>query len=71
MSTADLVGTVAQEHGVSRAQVALAWLLHRSPVILPIPGTSSLSHLDENVAAASLHLSPDDLRRLEGVRRDD
>jgi aryl-alcohol dehydrogenase-like predicted oxidoreductase len=39
------------------AQLALAWLLHRSPVMLPIPGTASVSHLEENIAAARIHLS--------------
>jgi aryl-alcohol dehydrogenase-like predicted oxidoreductase len=46
------------------AQVALAWLLHRSPVVCPIPATSSLAHLEENVAAADLHLSEADLTEL-------
>jgi aryl-alcohol dehydrogenase-like predicted oxidoreductase len=45
----------------SPSQVALAWLLARSPVMLPIPGTSSVAHLEENIAAADLHLSEDDL----------
>jgi pyridoxine 4-dehydrogenase len=48
----------AQQHGATISQLALAWLLHRSPVILPIPGTSSVDHLDENVGAASLQLTP-------------
>jgi pyridoxine 4-dehydrogenase len=48
---------VAATRGVTQAQVALAWLLRRSPVMLPIPGTSSLEHLEENVAAASLELT--------------
>ncbi|MFI6316484.1 aldo/keto reductase [Nonomuraea sp. NPDC050556] len=48
---------VAARLGVSRTQVALAWLLHRSPVMLPIPGTSSRVHLEENVAAAEIDLS--------------
>ncbi|MFF2847921.1 aldo/keto reductase [Streptomyces sp. NPDC058001] len=47
----------AKEHGVSPSQLALAWLLHRSPVMLPIPGTSSVSHLEENTAAALVTLS--------------
>lgn len=55
---------VAQRHSASPAQVALAWLLHRSPVILPIPGTSSLLHLEENVASAALRLSSEDLELL-------
>jgi aryl-alcohol dehydrogenase-like predicted oxidoreductase len=52
---------VARARGVSVNQVALAYQLHRSPVIAPIPGTSSVAHLEENVAAASLALSDDDL----------
>lgn len=48
----------------SPAQVALAWLLARSPVMLPIPGTSSLEHLEENIAAAAIRLSPEELGRL-------
>jgi pyridoxine 4-dehydrogenase len=58
------VKKVAKRHGATPAQVALAWLLARSPVMLPIPGTGSVAHLDENVAAARLSLSPDDLREL-------
>ena len=50
------------------AQIALAWLLHRSPVILPIPGTSSIEHLEENTAAASLDLNGDTMDRLETIR---
>jgi aryl-alcohol dehydrogenase-like predicted oxidoreductase len=48
----------AKGHDCSVAQIALAWLLHRSPVMLPIPGTSSLKHLEENVAATRLRLTP-------------
>jgi pyridoxine 4-dehydrogenase len=48
---------LAQETGATPAQLALAWLLRRSPVVLPIPGTSSVAHLDENVAAAAVELS--------------
>ncbi len=47
----------AQRHGATISQLALAWLLHRSPVILPIPGTSSVAHLEENLGAASLELT--------------
>ena len=47
----------AKRHEATVAQLALAWLLHRSPVVLPIPGTSSVEHLEENVAAAYLKLS--------------
>jgi aryl-alcohol dehydrogenase-like predicted oxidoreductase len=55
---------LAARLGASRTQVALAWLLHRSPVMLPIPGTSSIAHLEENVAAAGIKLSEEDLREL-------
>jgi len=48
---------LAAEHGTSPAQLALAWLLKRSPVILPIPGTSSIAHLQDNIAAAAIQLS--------------
>jgi aryl-alcohol dehydrogenase-like predicted oxidoreductase len=48
---------IAKRHGVTVSQLALAWLLHESPVILPIPGTSSVDHLEENVGAASVSLS--------------
>jgi aryl-alcohol dehydrogenase-like predicted oxidoreductase len=58
---------VAEELGVTPMQVALAWLLHRSPNILLIPGTSSLAHLRENLAAAELTLSPETLVELDGV----
>ncbi len=55
---------IARQHGVSAQQVMLAWLLHRSPAMLPIPGTLSLSHLRENVAAADIELTDADFRGL-------
>jgi pyridoxine 4-dehydrogenase len=55
------LATVAKRRGVSRVQVAIAWQLARSPQMLPIPGTSSVDHLEENVAAAAIQLSDDDL----------
>jgi pyridoxine 4-dehydrogenase len=55
----------AKTHGVSVYQVALAWLLARSPVMLPIPGTSSLAHLEENVAAAKLKLTPEEWKAID------
>jgi aryl-alcohol dehydrogenase-like predicted oxidoreductase len=61
---------VATKLGVTAAQVALAWVLERSPVMLPIPGTSRLAHLDENVAAASLELSDADFAELDCVGRE-
>ncbi len=57
----------ARQHDASLAQLSLAWLLHRSRVILPIPGTSSVSHLEENVAAAGLRLSDDEWLRIESA----
>jgi aryl-alcohol dehydrogenase-like predicted oxidoreductase len=50
---------------VTTAQLAIAWLLHRSPVMLPIPGTSSVKHLEENVAAAEIKLSDAEWQALE------
>jgi len=55
---------VAARHGATPAQVALAWLLAHSPVMLPIPGTGTIAHLEENVAAAALRLSAEDLAAL-------
>src|SRR6266436_8129841 len=55
----------AKRHNVSAVQLALAWLLQKSPVMMPIPGTSSLQHLEENMAAAKLQLTPDDWKRIE------
>jgi aryl-alcohol dehydrogenase-like predicted oxidoreductase len=60
----DPITVVAQRHGATRAQVALAWLLHHSPAIVPIPGTSSRAHLEENATAARLPLSTADLELL-------
>ncbi|WP_279029681.1 aldo/keto reductase, partial [Gibbsiella quercinecans] len=56
---------VASRLGATPMQVALAWLLQRSPNILLIPGTSSLGHLQENLAAAQVQLSPADISQLE------
>jgi aryl-alcohol dehydrogenase-like predicted oxidoreductase len=61
----DVLEPIATELGATPAQVALAWLLHRSPVILPIPGTSSPAHLEDNVAALDLVLDASHLARLE------
>lgn len=55
----------AKRHNASVAQLALAWLLHRSPVMLPIPGTSSVDHLEENVKAAAIRLDKDEWTALE------
>jgi aryl-alcohol dehydrogenase-like predicted oxidoreductase len=61
------LATVAERHGATPAQVALAWLLHHSPVMLPIPGTSSVEHLEENVGAAGIELSPGEVAEMEAV----
>jgi aryl-alcohol dehydrogenase-like predicted oxidoreductase len=55
---------IADQHGASAGQLALAWLLKRSPVMLPIPGTSKVAHLEENVAAAEIELSEDEFETL-------
>jgi pyridoxine 4-dehydrogenase len=55
----------AKDHGVTVYQLALAWLLQRSPVILPIPGTSSIAHLEENMAAATLKLTPAEWKAID------
>jgi len=65
-----LAGTLTQSaarHSASVAQLSLAWLLHKSPVMLPIPGTSKVAHLEENVAAAGLHLSVEEMAELEAA----
>jgi pyridoxine 4-dehydrogenase len=59
------LGDVAARHGVSMAQLSIAWLLHRSPVLLPIPGTSSVKHLEENTAAAAITLPEQEWAKLE------
>jgi len=58
------LATIAERHRATPGQIALAWLLHRSPVILPIPGTSSLAHFEENIGAASIRLSAEEFRNI-------
>lgn len=60
---------IARRHDATGAQIALAWLLQRSPVMLPIPGTSSVRHLDENVAAAGIRLTQDEFEQLRANGR--
>jgi pyridoxine 4-dehydrogenase len=60
---------IAREHGATPAQIALAWLLARSPVMLPIPGTSSIEHFEENLAAADIELSPDEVAEIGSYAR--
>ena len=59
----------AKKHGVTVSQLSLAWLLHRSPVMLPIPGTSSVKHLEENVAAGAVKLSDEEWKEIEAAAR--
>lgn len=67
-ATADgVLAEVAAELGATPAQVSLAWLLRRSPVVLPIPGTSSIAHLEENTAAARIELTDEQFARLSAV----
>jgi aryl-alcohol dehydrogenase-like predicted oxidoreductase len=61
------VADIARELGATPAQVALAWLLQKSPVVLPIPGTKSVEHLTENLGAAGLTLSAEDMTRLDAL----
>jgi pyridoxine 4-dehydrogenase len=63
----DAIDRVAQRRGLTPTQVGLAWLLHHSPVMLPIPGTSKVRHLEENVAAAEVELTDEDIRELEAA----
>ncbi len=62
------LGEIAEAHDATPAQVTLAWLLRRAPVMLPIPGTSSVEHLEENVGAAAIRLSDDEAERLDAAR---
>jgi len=59
----------ARRHGATVAQLSIAWLLHRSPMMLPIPGTSSVSHLEENIGSAGLQLSQPEWQSLEETVR--
>jgi pyridoxine 4-dehydrogenase len=63
----EVLSRIAEAHGASPTQIALAWLLRRSPIMLPIPGTSSIEHLEQNVAAASLRLAEEEYEELSGV----
>jgi pyridoxine 4-dehydrogenase len=61
----DRITEIARKYGASEAQINIAWLLHKSPWILPIPGTSSLKHFEENLQAAGIELTEEDMRFLE------
>jgi pyridoxine 4-dehydrogenase len=64
-----VLDAIARKHDAAPSQVALAWVLKRSPVMLPIPGTSKVSHLEENVAAVDVHLSDEDFATLDKAGR--
>lgn len=66
-SLVDLLGKVAKRKKATPAQIALAWLLAQKPWIVPIPGTTKLYRLDENIGAAAIELTPDDLREIDSV----
>jgi len=61
------LNVAAKAHALSVVQIALAWLLERSPVMLPIPGTASLAHLEQNVAAAKLKLTPEEWKAIDAI----
>ena len=63
----DLIERIAQAHGVKAIQIALAWVLQRSPAMLPIPGTSNVDHLEENIRTAALRLSEQEFHQLDAV----
>ena len=62
-----ILDAIAKTHDATPSQIALAWVLKRSPIMLPIPGTSKVKHLEENVAAASLQIGPDEWAQLEAA----
>ena len=63
----DLLGTIAKKKGATPAQIALAWLLAQKPWIVPIPGTTKLSRLDENIGSTAIELTPGDLREIDSA----
>ena len=64
----DLLGRIAERKNATPAQIALAWLLAQKPWIVPIPGTTKLHRLEENIAAVDIELTPDDLREIENAQ---
>jgi aryl-alcohol dehydrogenase-like predicted oxidoreductase len=70
LSDSDVLADAARQLGATHSQVALAWLLKRSPVMLPIPGTSSVEHLEENVAAAEIAMPDDVFEALDEATRE-
>lgn len=63
----DLLGQLATQKKATPAQIALAWLLAQKPWIVPIPGTTKLSRVEENIGAAAVELTPEDLRQIEST----
>jgi aryl-alcohol dehydrogenase-like predicted oxidoreductase len=63
----DLLSKVAERKKATPAQIALAWLLAQKPWIVPIPGTTKLHRLEENIGAAAIELTPDDLRQIDSA----
>src|SRR4029077_6990221 len=63
----DLLGQIAKQKKATPAQIALAWLLAQKPWIVPIPGTTKMNRLEENLGAAEIELTPDDLREIESA----
>jgi aryl-alcohol dehydrogenase-like predicted oxidoreductase len=66
-SVVDLLESIARQKGTTPAQIALAWLLAQKPWIVPIPGTTKLSRLDENIAAVAIELTADDVREIDSA----
>ena len=62
-----ILGRIAEQKKAAPAQIALAWLLAQKPWIVPIPGTTKLHRLDENIGATAIELTPDDLREIDGA----
>ena len=67
VASPSVLAAVARHHAATPSQIAIAWLFHRSPVILPIPGTSNRVHLEENLLAVALSLTSDELKRLDAA----
>jgi aryl-alcohol dehydrogenase-like predicted oxidoreductase len=63
----DLLGGIAERKKATPAQIALAWLLAQNPWIVPIPGTTKLERVEENIGAAAIELTPDDLREIDSA----
>jgi aryl-alcohol dehydrogenase-like predicted oxidoreductase len=63
-SSEGVIADIAQQHGVKNSQIALAWMLHRAKNIVLIPGTTTIEHLEENIAASSIMLTNDEIERL-------